>query len=60
MNNPLFKHPDVQLSPREEAEITQDLANAYRQNEIGEKKPEFKRIAESIKKKINDKQNGGL
>jgi len=52
MKNPLFKHPDEKLSPREEAEITQELADAYRQNEIGEKQPEFRRIVEKVEEQI--------
>lgn len=52
MKNPLFKHPEEKLSPREEEEITQELADAYRQNEIGEKQPEFRRIVENVKQRI--------
>ena len=52
MKNPLFKHPEEKLSPREEAEITQELADAYRQNEIGEKCPEFRRIVENVEKEL--------
>ena len=60
MKNPLFKNPQDPLSPREEAEITQELADAYRQNEIGEKRPEFRRIVENVEKQllqINAKDN---
>ncbi len=52
MKNPLFKNPDEKLSPREEAEITQELAAAYRQNEIVEKQPEFRRIVKNVEKRI--------
>ena len=52
MKNPLFKNPQDPLSPREEAEITQELADAYRQNEISEKQAAFKRIAEIVKQRI--------
>ena len=52
MKNPLFKDPQDPLSPREEAEITQELADAYRQNEASEKQPEFRRIAENVRKQI--------
>lgn len=53
MKNPLFKHPEEKLSPREEEEITQELAEAYRQNEIGEKRLQFRRIVENVEKRIN-------
>ena len=49
MKNPLFKRPEEKLSPSEEADITQELADAYRQNEIGEKQPEFRRIVEKVR-----------
>ena len=52
MNNPLFKPPQDPLSPSEEAEITRELAEAYRQHEISEKQPEYLRIAENIKNRI--------
>lgn len=52
MNNPLFKPPQEPLSPSEEAEITQELAEAYRQHEQSEKQPEYLRIAENVKKRI--------
>jgi len=52
MKNPLFKPPQDPLTPREEAEITRELAEAYRQNEISEKQPEFRRIVENVKKRI--------
>jgi len=52
MKNPLFKNPQDPLSPREEAEITQELADAYRQNEISEKQAAFKRIVENVKQRI--------
>ena len=52
MKNPLFKSPEEKLSPSEEAELTQELVDAYRQNEIGEKKPEFQRIVEKVKRRI--------
>ena len=52
MNNPLFKPPQDPLSPSEEAEITHELAEAYRQHEVNEKHPEFKRIAENVKNRI--------
>ena len=58
MKNPLFKHPEEKLSPREEEEITQELADAYRQNEICEKRPEFRRIVENVEKRIlNENEN---
>ena len=49
MKNPLFKRPEEKLSPSEEAEITQELADAYRQNEASEKRPEFRRIVEKVR-----------
>ena len=52
MNNPLFKPPQDPLSAAEEAEITQELAEAYRQNEASEKQPEFQRIVENVKNRI--------
>ena len=52
MKHPLFKPTEDPLSPREEAEITQELADAYRQNEASEKQPEFRRIAENVRKQI--------
>ena len=52
MKNPLFKHPEENLSLREEAEITQELAEAYRQHELGEKRPEFRRIVEKVEEQI--------
>ena len=52
MKNPLFKHPAEKLSPHEEAEITQELAAAYRQHELGEKRPEFRRIVEKVEEQI--------
>jgi hypothetical protein len=52
MKNPLFKNPQDPLSPREEAEITQELAEAYRQNEISEKQAAFKRIVENVKHQL--------
>ena len=57
MKNPLFKHPEENLSPSEEAEITQELAEAYRQNELGEKLPEFRRIVENVEKRILKDKN---
>ena len=57
MKNPLFKHPEEKLSAREEAEITQELANAYRQNEIGEQQPEFRRIVANVKQRIMKEEN---
>jgi len=52
MKNPLFKRPEEKLTPREEAEITNELAAAYRQNELAEKRPEFRRIVENVEKRI--------
>ena len=52
MKHPLFKPSQDPLSPREEAEITQELADAYRQNEASEKQPEFRRIVENVRKQI--------
>ena len=52
MKHPLFKKPDEKLSPQEEVELTQELARAYRQNELGENQPEFKRIAKNIEERI--------
>ena len=49
MKNPLFKNPKDPLSPREEAELTQELAEAHRQNEISEKQAAFKRIVEKVR-----------
>lgn len=54
MKHPLFKPTEEPLSPREEAEITQELAEAYRQNEISEKQAAFKRIAENVGKRISE------
>jgi hypothetical protein len=52
MITPLFKHPEKKLSPREEAEIIQELANAYRQNEIGGNQPALLRIVENVEKRF--------
>ena len=52
MKHPLFKPTQDPLSPREEAEITQELADAYLQNEASEKRPEFRRIVENVEKRI--------
>ena len=52
MKHPLFKSPTDKLSPSEEAAITQELANAYRQNEISEKQPNLKRIVQNVQKRI--------
>ena len=57
MKNPLFKRPEEKLSPSEDAEITQELADAYRQNEISEKRPEFRRIVENVEKRILKENN---
>jgi len=57
MKNPLFKRPEEKLSPREEAEITQELADAYRQHELSEKRPEFRRIVENVEKRILKESN---
>ena len=53
MNNPLFKPPEDPLTPGEEAEIIQELAEAYRQNENCTKQPEFQRIVENVKSRIS-------
>ena len=53
MKSALFKRPEEKLSPHEEAEITQELAEAYRQHELGEKRPEFRRIVENVEKRIS-------
>jgi len=53
MKHPLFKSPADKLSPSEEAAITKELANAYRQNETHEKQPEFKRLVENVGKRIS-------
>lgn len=58
MKNPLFKRPQDQLTPSEEAEITRELADAYRQNETTEKQPEFRRIVENVKKRILKEGSG--
>ena len=59
MKHPLFKNPQDPLSPREEAEITQELADAYRQNEISEKQAAFKRIVEKVRSTMSkNKQDG--
>ena len=52
MKHPLFNQPEANLSPQEEVEITNELANAYRQNELGGKRPEFQRIANNIQKQF--------
>ena len=57
MKNPLFKRPEEKLSAREEEEITQELADAYRQNELGEKRQEFRRIVENVEKRIKQENN---
>ncbi len=54
MSDPLFRQPTEALSPEEEAEITRKLAEAYRQHEEGEKRPEFQRIAKSIQEKLSE------
>jgi hypothetical protein len=53
MKHPLFKPTDTQLSPQEEQEIIHDIAKAYRQKELDEKKPEFQRIAGTIKEMLD-------
>jgi hypothetical protein len=62
MKNPLFKHPQEKLSPGEEAEITHELAKAYRHHEISEKRPEFRRIVENVEKRMSETSGkaGGL
>lgn len=57
MNNPLFKPPQDPLSPGEEAEITQELAEAYRQHEISENHPEYLRLLQNIQKRIQKENN---
>ena len=57
MNHPLFKKTEENLSPQEEADITQELANAYRQNELGEKGAEFQRLAEKVRQRISQETN---
>ena len=52
MKHPLFKPPKNQLTPSEETKITQELAAAYRQHEISEKQPEFRRIVENVKNRL--------
>ena len=59
MKHPLFKPTEEPLSPREEAEITQELAEAYRQNEINEKQAAFKRIVENVKYQLQKKSMRG-
>ena len=53
MKHPLFKPTETPLSPQEEQEITRDIAKAYRQKELGEKTPEFQRIAATIKEMLD-------
>jgi hypothetical protein len=60
MKNPIFKRPEEPLSPLEEEEITKELADAYRQHELDEKRPEFRRIVENVETqllKIDAKKN---
>ena len=54
MKHPLFNPPDTPLSPQEEREITRDIAKAYHQNEIGEKKPGFQRIVQNVEKQLSE------
>lgn len=54
MKHPLFNPPDTPLSPQEEREITRDIAKAYRQNELGEKCPEFQRIVHNVEKQLSE------
>ena len=53
MKHPLFNPPDTPLSPQEEREIIRDIAKAYRQNELGEKRPEFHRIANTVEEMLH-------
>ena len=48
MKDPLFKPIEGPITPEEEAEITRRLAEAYRQREEAEKKPELKRIVQLV------------
>jgi len=48
MKDPLFKPIECPVTPEEEAEITRRLAEAYRQHEEAEKKPELKRIVQLV------------
>ena len=57
MKHPLFNPPDTPLSPQEEREITRDIAKAYRQNELGEKRPEFQRIVQNVEKQFHSESD---
>ena len=48
MKDPLFKPIEGPITPEEEAEITRRLAEAYKQHEEAEKKPELKRIVQLV------------
>ena len=52
MKHPLFNPTGTPLSPQEEREIIRDIAKAYRQNELGEKRPEFLRIVQNVEKQL--------
>jgi len=57
MKHPLFNPPDTSLSPQEERKIIRDIAKAYRQNELGEKRPEFQRIVQNVEKQLLSEGN---
>jgi len=52
MKHPLFNPTDTPLSPQEEREITRDIAKAYHQKELGEKRPEFQRIVQNVQEQF--------
>jgi hypothetical protein len=52
MKDPLFQTIAAPLTHEEDAEITRRLAEAYRQHEEAEKKPELERIVRLVAKKL--------
>jgi hypothetical protein len=52
MKDPLFQTIAAPLTQEEEAAITRRLAEAYRQHEEAEKKPELERIVSLVAKKL--------
>lgn len=52
MNDSLFKQLGEQLSPEEEGEFTRRLAEAYREHEASERRPEVERITKLVRERL--------
>ena len=52
MNDPLFRGTNAPLSSEDEIEITRNLAEAYRQSQNNENRPEFRRIAKEVQRQL--------